>query len=123
MHEVKLNLPRNAVFCRTVGKVDPDEAREYVASYKKALDQLSPGFTVISDMRNTQPAAAETSKIMAEMVTYSAERGIGCGVRILAENMDSQIGSMQLDRISRDLGYKVLVVTSYDEAKEVLGWT
>lgn len=123
MFEVKLNLPRNAVFCRTVGKVEPDEARDYVASYKKALDQLAPGFAVISDMRNTQPAATETRKIMEEMVSYGAERGIGCGVRILSDEMNSQIGSMQLDRVSRELGYKVYVVTSYDEAKQVLGWT
>ena len=122
MHEVKLNLQRNALYCRATGSIDPEEARDYVASFKKALDQLSPGFTVITDMRESRPAATDVREIIDEMVRHCEKCGIGCAVRILSEELDSQLGNLQLSQKSRGR-YTAHEVHSYDEAIELLGWS
>lgn len=122
MYEVKLNLPRNALYCRATGMFGPEEARRYVSSFTKALDQLSPGFTVITDMRESQPATLDVRTIVDEMISHCERVGIGCAVRIVSEELSCQLGNLQLSQKTRGR-YPVHVVKSNDEVEELTGWS
>lgn len=122
MFEIKVNTARNAIMLRAVGKFDVDLANAMAERFKEAVLEVSQGFTVITDMSEFKPMDATTRAAIGRIVHHAGEKGIGCAVRILSRDVDSQIGGMQLDKESRDRGYPVFIVRTYAEARKVLGW-
>ena len=122
MFDIKINYSRNAVLCRAVGRFDVAMARAMAEKFKKAVIEVTPGFTVITDMTEFKPMNAETRMAIGEIVQHAHDNGIGRAVRIVSSDPDSQIGGMQLDKESKERGYPVFQVGSYSEAKQVLQW-
>jgi hypothetical protein len=122
MFEFKINLTRNAILCVLKGQFDAKEASEYVVRWKEACDQMQPGFTIISDLREFAPAKDEAKEILQDGIQYAIDKGRGRAFRIVTENVGSQIGNLQLNRTARKLGYEVDVVASMDEVARVMGW-
>ena len=122
MFEFKINQGKNAVLCILGGKFDADEARQYNEKFRAAIDQLEPGLTIITDLTNYLPAGDEIRSILAEGTQYAREKGVSANVRIVSDEVGSQVGNIQLNKTARDLGYEVKVAHSLKEAKHILGW-
>lgn len=122
MFEFKINQRKNAVLCILVGKFDADEARQYNEKFRAAIDQLEPGLTIITDLTNYLPAGDEVRSILAERTRYAREKGVSDNVRIVSDDVASQVGNIQLNKTARDLGYEVKMAHSLQEAIQILGW-
>lgn len=122
MFEFRINTRRNAVLCVLKGAFDADEARRYVEKFKAACDQLEPGFTIISDLREYAPAREEAQPILQEGIQYAIDKQRGRAFRIVDESVGSQVGNLQLNKAARLMGYDVEVVTSMDQVNRAMGW-
>ncbi|MDX1569296.1 MAG: hypothetical protein R3200_02350 [Xanthomonadales bacterium] len=122
MFEFKINATKNAVLCVLSGQFDAAEARQYVSKFKAACDQLQPGFTIISDLREFAPAKEDAQKILQEGIQYALDKQRGRAFRIVDESVGSQVGNLQLNRSARQMGYDVEVVNSMAEVNEAMGW-
>ena len=122
MFEFKINANRNAVLCVLKGKFDVDEAREYTLRFKQACDRLTPGFTIISDLREFAPAEINAQEILQEGIQYALDKKRGRAFRLVSENVGSQVGNLQLSRSARQMGYEVEVVNSMAEVSTAMGW-
>ena len=122
MFEFKINQAKNAVLCILEGKFDADEARGYNEKFCAAIDQLEPGLTIITDLTHYIPAGDEVRSVLAEGTRYARGKGVAENVRIVSDDVGSQVGNIQLNKTARDLGYEVKVVHSLKEARQALGW-
>ena len=122
MFEHKLNLNKNAILCVMKGQFDEEEARQYNIKFKQGVDQLDPGMTVITDLREFVPADESVRLVFAEGTEYALAKGIGRSVRIVNESVTSEVANIQLNKTARTLGYEVEIARSFDEAKKILGW-
>ena len=122
MFDLKINPAKNAILCILRGKFDEAEARDYVSKFKDGVDRLEPGMVVITDLTEFMPTDDEVRRILQEGSKYAVERGVSRGIRIVTESVGSTVGNIQLNKTARELGYKVDVVNSLDEAKRLLGW-
>ena len=122
MFEHKLNLDKNAILCVMKGRFDEEEARQYNIKFKQGVDQLDPGMTVITDLREFVPADESVRLVFAEGTEYALAKGIGRSVRIVNESVTSEVANIQLNKTARTLGYEVEIARSFDEAKKILGW-
>ena len=120
--EFKINNKRNALLCVLKGQFDAREARAYTDRFKEACDQMEPGFTIISDLREFQPAKEEAHEILQEGIRHALARQRGRAFRIVNETVGSQVGNLQLTKTARQMGYDVEVVTSMDEVVRAMGW-
>jgi len=122
MFEFKLNTNRNAVLCVLKGQFDADEARQYTDRFIQACDQLQPGFTIISDLREFAPARDDAREILQRGIKYAIDKQRGRAFRIVNESVGSQVGNLQLNRSARQMGYEVEVVNSMAEVNQAMGW-
>ncbi|MDX1569228.1 MAG: hypothetical protein R3200_01995 [Xanthomonadales bacterium] len=122
MFDLKINPEKNAILCVLSGKFDEAEAHDYVSKFKDGVDRLEPGMVVITDLTEFVPTDDEVRRILQEGSKYAVERGVLRGIRIVTESVSSKVGNIQLNKTARELGYKVDVVNSLDEAKRLLGW-
>lgn len=122
MFELKINPAKNAILCVLRGKFEAEEAREYVVRFKEGVDRLKPGMVVITDLTEFTPTDDDVRSILQEGSAYAIQRGVGRGIRVVAESVGSKVGNIQLNKTARALGYEVEVVGSLEEAKQLLGW-
>lgn len=122
MFDFKINPGKNAIMCILKGKFDADEAIDYVARFKEGVDRLKPGMVVITDLTEFMPTDDSVREILQTGSAYAVEKGVGRGIRVVAESVGSKVGNIQLNKTARELGYDIDVVGSLEEAKELLGW-
>ena len=122
MFDFKINPGKNAILCVLKGRFEADEARDYVKRFKEGIDKLQPGVIVITDLTQFAPGDDSVRAILQEGSAYAVEKGVSRGIRVVSDSMVSQVGNIQMNRTARELGYKVEVVASIDEAKKLLGW-
>lgn len=122
MFDFRINKKRNAILCVLKGQFDAAEAREYTKRFMAACDEMTQGFTIISDLRDFSPAKDDAAEILKEGIQYAIDKKRGRAFRIVTESVGSQIGNMQLNRTARQLGYDVEVVNSMEEVNHAMGW-
>lgn len=122
MFDIKINTNKNAILCVLIGQFDYDEAKRYVKKFKAGIDQLKPGYAVISDLRDFSPAKEDARAILQEAIEYSVSKDRGRVIRIVADTVGSKVGNIQLNRASRQMGYEVDIVATLAEAEKLMGW-
>jgi len=120
MFDIKMNTNKNALLCVLSGNFDVKEAQAYADKFKEGVDKLKPGFVVISDLRRFSPAIDEAKDILQDAIKYSVSRGLSRVIRVVADSVGSKVGSIQLSRTARELGYEVEIVNTMEEAKKKL---
>ncbi|MDM8515137.1 hypothetical protein QUF76_02970 [Desulfobacterales bacterium HSG16] len=122
MYQLKINAARNAILCVLKGRFEVDDAKEYVEKFKEGVDKLRPGFIVITDISEFIPSTDEVRLIFRQGTEYAVARRISRAIRIVSDNVASQIGNLQFNRTAKELGYKTEDVNSLEKAKTILGW-
>ena len=122
MHEIKLNIKKNAILIVLKGRMDSGEASNIVKRSKEGIDKLKPGFTAITDLSGYVPVSEEVRNHIKTVMQYAVENKIGRVIRIVADTPASNIGGIQFCRISQEFGYKAEQAASLEEAKQMLGW-
>lgn len=117
MYDIRVDTAKNRVYLLLAGYFGSQEAQEGIDAFKAALDQLQPGFDVITDLRNFKPASRRVAESLAAVHQYEIERGMNCIVRIVDKRT---LGAMQFERISKQTGVTVLGATSLAKAETLL---
>ncbi|MFC1961075.1 hypothetical protein ACFLYO_10235 [Chloroflexota bacterium] len=117
MYTVRADKTKNRMYLVIEGFLNVEEAQEAGAAAKVVIDQLQPGFDLISDMRTFKPGSPQVAAIMAESQIYGIQHGINRTVRIVDKDT---LGAMQWARISRETGAVVLGASSVEEAEKLL---
>ncbi len=90
-------------------------------NFKRGVDQLKPGFIVITDITEYAPPSEEVRLILVTGTQHAVERGMSRLIRIVTDSVTSNIGTIQFNRGARELGYIADEMKSLDEAMKLTG--
>jgi len=94
----KVDREKNRIYVKLPSNLNIEKAKELKKEYKKALEQIKPGFTVLTYAVNFKPASTEVQDMITEMTDMDFEAGITKVARVVGH---SPIGGMQIDRLSK----------------------
>ena len=116
MHEVEVDTGKNRIYLHLKGYLQEDELLEASSKVKKGIDQLKPGFDIINDISEFNPATQRGREIIKETQIYALQKKVNRVVRVVG----NVIGQIQFDRSSREAGYTAVSVRSLEEAYDFL---
>lgn len=117
MYDIHVDTAKNRIYLTLEGFIDEPKAQACIAAFKAGIDQLQPGFIVISDLQGFKPVSRRVTELIAEGQQYELDHGMSKVVRIMDQHT---LGIMQFERISKETGVPVVGVTSLAEAETLL---
>ncbi len=118
MYKNQLNFAKNRMHLMIEGKVDATELKAWSDDLLSKLKRLKPGFSVISEILNCQPATEEVRQMLVETQRKVKELGLGNAVRIV--NKNNYVTANQWQRSSRSVGYVAMEAESVEAATKML---
>ena len=118
MYEVKIHRHKNRLYVTLQGFIGAEEGAQAAEAVIKATQQLTPGFTIITDIREFSPMTPETAEHIQRAQLFAFQHGAKKTVRIVK----NVISSMQFNRTQKQAGaaYDVLTAHSVEEAERLL---
>ena len=121
MHEIRTDQDMNRLYV-TIGEIeDQNEMQAIVAEIKTAVEDLKPGFTCLTDLRNYEVGEEEDEKYIYEGQEVMVNAGLSKVVRVVKKF--GALGHFQFDKSSVELGYHAQNVNTIEEAEEILNAT
>ena len=118
MYNNQLNFSKNRMHLMLEGKVEAAELKAWSDDLLSKLKRLKPGFSVISEILNCQPATEEVRQMLADTQKKVKELGLGNAVRIVSK--DNYVTANQWQRSSRSVGYVAMEAESVQAAEKLL---
>jgi hypothetical protein len=97
-----------------------EEARQAAARIIEEMEKLFPGFDIITDISELEPATKNEAEILSEVHKILLEHGVGRIVRIVGDNLKATVGKIQFERASRLAGVTALQFISIKAAERYL---
>lgn len=118
MYDNQLNFAKNRMHLMLEGKVEAAELKAWSDDLLSKLKRLKPGFSVISEILNCQPATEEVRQMLVDTQKKVKELGLGNAVRIVSK--DNYVTANQWQRSSRSVGYVAMEAESVQAAEKLL---
>lgn len=118
MYNNQLNFAKNRMHLMLEGKVEAAELKAWSDDLLSKLKRLKPGFSVISEILNCQPATEEVRQMLVDTQKKVKELGLGNAVRIVSK--DNYVTANQWQRSSRSVGYVAMEAESVQAAEKLL---
>lgn len=116
-YELLVSKIKNRVYLRIIGFWrSPEQVSNYLSDWARALAEIKPGFTLLTDAREMKihPASVRVLHQEAQAMVVSA------GVRQVAEVQKDMIAEMQLDGVSLETNMPKKNFTDVQEAERWL---
>lgn len=98
-YELSVSKAKNRAYLTIIGFWrNPEEVSDYISDWKKAVAALSPGFTLLTDVREMKihPGSVRTVHEEAQRLIVKA------GVRKVAEIQADKVAEMQLNGVAKE---------------------
>lgn len=95
----KVDTSKNRIYLKFQGFMTLEEAKELRDEYRRAIEQCTHGFTVLTDAVDYKPGKTEIQEVVASMTKMAGEAGCGKVARVVG---DRPLGGMQIDRHSKE---------------------
>lgn len=118
MYDIRVNGFENRLFVAIKGAIEQPEAAQCYSKIAKAVNSLVPGFTVITDIRDLEPATADVRLIFLNTMQLYVNSEMGIEVRVI--NPNNPVAAQVFQRISRSIGYTAEEVFTIPEAERVI---
>ena len=117
-YEIKSDLSKNRLFVTLSGFLTDEQMKTAADMVISETKKLKPGFSVINDISNFQPASKAGTEEIQKAQIFVKNNGAGRIVRIVKDNA---LANMQFSRVTKTAGYNVDEATSVEEAEKLLG--
>jgi hypothetical protein len=118
MYNNQANFAKNRMHLKIEGHIEVAEMQAWSNDLLTKLKNLKPGFSVISEILNCQPAKEEGRQILVDTQKKAKELGMKHVVRIVKK--ENLITSIQWQRSSRSIGYTALEAETVEAAEKLL---
>lgn len=119
MHKIQTNNQKNRIYFRLSGNVDCRESKNVLDSIIRSLEELKPGFDVISDISGYTPLSMTADTNVASLLKTLKEHGVRKTIRVDSDpNSSSGFASGLL---INNIGFNYCeTVRTYEEAENLL---
>ncbi len=118
MYDIRTDSKKNRLYLTITDELNGVEAALAAEEVIQAIEDLTPGFTVIDNLSEALPISADATKHIKRAQLAIAEKGVKKVVRVVS----NIVGAMQMKRIQHETGvtYEVIQTTSLEEAERLL---
>ncbi len=109
---------KNRLYVVLQGFLNGDEARDAADTTIAEAKKLRPGFDVINDISTVKATSEEGVKELLRCQSFLKQKGVSRVIRVVPE---VTVGSLQIARTSKQVGYEADSARSIEEAEEKLG--
>jgi hypothetical protein len=115
-YEVSYNAANNRVYLKLTGFLNMEEAQGAVGRIKASMGKVGPGFTLLNDMLEFKPAAADVQVAIGEAMKIVSAKKPAKVARVA-----TAVAGMQFGRIGKEqAGYEVGTFKTVAEAEAFL---
>jgi aspartate/glutamate racemase len=118
MYDIRVNGFENRLFVALRGTIEQPEAAQGYNKIAKAVNSLVPGFTLITDIRELEPATADVRLIFLNTMQLYMNSEMAIEVRVIHPKNPTTAQIFQ--RISRSIGYTAEEVFTVAEAERII---
>jgi hypothetical protein len=117
--KITANSEQNLLNIQFTGQVSIKESEQAIGVLVQEISKLTPGFSVISDLREFIFTDKNSLELLKNSMDYLKIRQVGKIVRVIGTNKQ---GNALFELTSKNiLGYHACTVPSMDKAKQYLG--
>lgn len=114
----EVDLAKNRIVIYFDGFMTLEEAQMLKEAYRKAIDQVRPGFTVITYAIDYKPGTPEVQNIVSSMTKMAEDGGCSKVARVVG---DKPLGGMQINRLAKNVTtYESRHFATFEEAEAYL---
>jgi hypothetical protein len=117
MLEVQAKPGKNQLHLRHLGPLVEADAQRYGEAILREMDRLRPGFDVIIDLTRSGPLGPTLVAQAQMLMRESKARGVSRHVIIVG---GAQTATVQMERLSREMGHEGFLAASWEEAERLL---
>ncbi len=110
---------KNRVYMTFNGFMDLDEAKKLRDDLAKALEKVTPGFTMVTDAQNYKPGSKEVQEVIASMAKLDADAGVSRVARVVGSQ---PLGGMQIDRLAKETADGEYPARHFETKEEAEAW-
>jgi hypothetical protein len=118
MYDIRVNGFENRLLIAFKGTIEQPEAAQGYSKIAKAVNSLVPGFSVITDIRELEPATADVRLIFLNTMQLYMNSEMAIEVRVIHPN--NPTAAQVFQRISRSIGYTAEEVFTLSEAERLI---
>lgn len=118
MYDIRVNGFENRLFIAIKGAIEQPEAAQGYSKIAKAVNGLVPGFTLITDIRELEPATADVRLLFLNTMQLFVNSEMAIEVRVVSPS--NPTASQVFQRISRSIGYTAQEVFTVAEAERLI---
>ena len=113
-YSIEVDKNKNRIFLKILGFwAKPEDVPNYVNDVKKAADQVTKGFTIITDVTDMKPPPVEVNKVHEEAQKSLIEAGLDRVAEVVSEDV---LKKMVVDRMSKGSGMQKKTFANQNEA-------
>ena len=103
---VTVNIAKKRVYLHFCGSLTQAQAEDLREAYRRAIDQVGPGYTAVSIFEGFMPGTADVQEVISSMIQLADQGGCRAAARV---GQGGVFGQMQLGRLQREVqaGYSV----------------
>jgi len=103
---VTVNIAKKRVYLHFRGSLTQAQAEDLREAYRRAIDQVGPGYTAVSIFEGFMPGTADVQEVISSMIQLADQGGCRAAARV---GQGGVFGQMQLGRLQREVqaGYSV----------------
>ena len=117
MYEFKIDREKNRLYITMEGFFQPEEMKRCADETIKAVNQMKPGYDVITDISRFSPVGKVAHQEISRVQEYFGKSGIRHGVRVTG---NKALIEMQFQRLGKEVGYNPTEFTTVEEAERFL---
>jgi len=119
MFETSIEKPSNLLTIRFAGSVDAEEARLCAAQVQSVLEELQPGFRLLSDLSALVKMDLACVPFIEQVMDRCNDKGISMVVRVIPDP-HKDIGFNILSLFHYRRGVRIVACQKMDEAQQAL---
>jgi len=116
-YDIRSDYSNNILYIILKGFNTDEEAKQGADKVCEEVKKLKSGFNVINDISEFVPASPKAVEEIKRAQEFIKSRNVNRVIRIVNQ---SYIGSMQMSRASKEIGYNADTALSIEEAEQIL---
>jgi len=101
MYQLKTDLARNRLYITLKGRITLEESEQAAREVIAAIKTLNPGFDVITDISELEPATKNEAEVVAGVQKVLIGHNVNRVARVVGKELKATVGKIQFERASR----------------------
>lgn len=101
MYQSRTDIEKNRLYVTLKGRIASEESRQAANQVMTDLKRLKPGFDVITDISEFEPATQKEVDMLIEVHRVLIEKGVQRIARVIGSELKATVGKIQFERASK----------------------